>query len=330
MQNKITCRKIENAADVQAALTLFNNCYAAGEVLFKPFTTAGEFEAFFLNREDGVRTMCLIEGSCGGFVSGCLNAQGTKGYVTFVTVKPELRRQGMARMLLAALEEELKRMAGGTLDCFEATFLNPMNFVWIVPGTGGHKHPNAPGVDVAGSGYLFLKNCGYRDYAYQNSYYLDLSKYQLTEYIRSKQESLRQKGIEITIYDPAKHTGLEELLENLNSELWKKEIMANVSREDGGEPLLIVDWNGKAMGFTGPLYVQEDGRGYLAGIGVHSECRGNGAGKVLFGRLCASLRDMGAKYMTLFTGETNPARNIYEAQGFKIVKTWSDMRKQIK
>ena len=59
-------------------------------------------------------------------------------------------------------------------------------------------------------------------------------------------------------------------------------------------------------------------------------CRGNGAGKVLFGRLCTGLRDLGAKYMTLFTGETNPARNIYEAQGFKIVRTWADMHKQAK
>ena len=34
--------------------------------------------------------------------------------------------------------------------------------------------------------------------------------------------------------------------------------------------------------------------------------------------------------MTLFTGETNPARYIYQSAGFKIVKTWSDMEKVIK
>ena len=39
---------------------------------------------------------------------------------------------------------------------------------------------------------------------------------------------------------------------------------------------------------------------------------------------------MGAGYMTLFTGEANPARNIYEAAGFRIVRTWADMRKEVR
>ena len=39
---------------------------------------------------------------------------------------------------------------------------------------------------------------------------------------------------------------------------------------------------------------------------------------------------MGAGFMTLFTGETNPARNIYEAAGFSIVRSWTDMRREIR
>jgi len=46
--------------------------------------------------------------------------------------------------------------------------------------------------------------------------------------------------------------------------------------------------------------------------------------------LCSTLKDMGASYMTLFTGETNQARNIYEAAGFHIVRTWADMRREEK
>lgn len=321
-------RKVTDKADRKAAMDLFNNCVAEGEVLFKPFVSEREFESFFLSREDQVQTVSLIDEERCCFASGCLNAQKTKGYITFVAVRPDRRRQGIGRSILSALERELAELAGEKVDC-EATFFNPMNFTWIIPGTD-HEHPNAPGVDVAGNGYLFLKNCGYRDYAYQNSYYLDMDKYQLTEDVQRKQKSLLEKGIEICLYDPAKHSGIEEMLRNLNSELWYKEIMENIRREDGGDPLLIVAKDGRAMGFTGPLRIQENGRGYLAGVGVHSDCRGAGAGTVLFGQLCAHLRDMGAEYMTLFTGETNPARNIYEAQGFKIVRTWADMRKQVK
>ena len=54
------------------------------------------------------------------------------------------------------------------------------------------------------------------------------------------------------------------------------------------------------------------------------------SGGVLFSVLCRSLKEIGASYMTLFTGETNPARYIYQSAGFKIVKTWADMEKKIK
>ena len=40
-----------------------------------------------------------------------------------------------------------------------------------------------------------------------------------------------------------------------------------------------------------------------------------------------SLKEQGASFMSLYTGEDNPARNIYEAAGFKIVRSWADMRK---
>lgn len=33
--------------------------------------------------------------------------------------------------------------------------------------------------------------------------------------------------------------------------------------------------------------------------------------------------------MSLYTGDTNPARHIYESSGFKIVRTWANMRKEI-
>jgi len=76
--------------------------------------------------------------------------------------------------------------------------------------------------------------------------------------------------------------------------------------------------------------VQPSGRGFFLGIGIHSDYRGVGAGKALFAALCKGLKGIGASFMTLFTGEENPARNIYEAAGFKIVKSWVVMRKEVK
>ncbi len=102
-------------------------------------------------------------------------------------------------------------------------------------------------------------------------------------------------------------------------------MLANESLKDKADPVAAAIRNGKIIGFTGPLRVQESGRGYFAGIGIHSGYRGFGLGNVLFHTLCRTLKEMGASYMTLFTGETNPAGQIYSKAGFKIVKSWADM-----
>jgi ribosomal protein S18 acetylase RimI-like enzyme len=146
--------------------------------------------------------------------------------------------------------------------------------------------------------------------------------------VRLKQ--LEENELHITTYQPDLHQGFDELFDNLASEDWRTRITDNIKRPDGGDPVLILEHKGKICGFTGPLAVQESGRGYFAGIGVHSDYRGHGAGKAMFASLCIGLKEIGARYMTLFTGENNPARNIYEAAGFKIVRSFADMRKDIK
>lgn len=327
----MTIREIASNEDVQAAKKLFNDCAGAGEVLYKPFGDEEAFRDFFLRRKDETLTVVNLVSEDGeAFASGCYAKETDKGYITFVAVQPLRRRQGVGRQILKELERRLTDVSGGKAKRFEIIFFNPMNFSWVVPGTEDHDHPNAPGVDVWGGGYLFLKNCGYRDYAYQNSYHLSLSEYQIPLDIQEQIRALGEKGLEVVLYDRDVHTGLEELMDNLNNELWKREILENAARPDGGKPLLIVNQGGRAMGFTGPLSVQENGRGYFSGVAVHSDCRGNGAGKVLFSKLCSALKEMGARYMTLFTGEMNPARNIYEAAGFHIVRTWADMKKEVK
>lgn len=321
-------REIRSGEEAEAARKLFNDCVTAGEVLYKPFGDREAFEAFFLHRSGEEMTVVnLLADDESAFASGCYVERTGKCYITFVTVCAGQRRQGRGREILAGLEERLRDLSGGRAAAFEIIFFNPMSFSWLLPGTDGHDHPNAPGVDVSSGAYLFFKNCGYRDYAYQNSYHINLTDYQFPADIRQRIENLRQKGIEITLYDGKIHTGLEELMKDLDNDMWTREILGNAALPGGGNPLLIVNQGGRAMGFTGPLSVQESGRGFFSGIAVHSACRGNGAGKVLFSYLCSSLRDMGAQFMTLFTGETNPARNIYEAAGFHIVRTWADMKK---
>jgi ribosomal protein S18 acetylase RimI-like enzyme len=319
-------------AQVGAASAFFNVIIQADGLVYAPLSPQG-FEADFYTDTPRVKHRCGLltreDGAILGLAGGTAIADAGKAYVTFVAVDPALRRQGWGSRLLAWLEKELLAVPGEKTEKLEIVFFNPAALTWIVPGTPGHDHPNSPGIDVSTPAYLFFKNSGYRDFATQNSYYLPLSQYEYPPQLAKKLEELAAKGVEITRYDPQKHEGLAELMDALGNEDWRQRVLENARRPDGGDPLLIVAYQGRAMGFTGPMAVQASGRGYFAGIGLHPDLRGMGAGKTLFAALCRGLKELGAGYMTLFTGENNPARNIYEAAGFKIVKTWADMRKEV-
>lgn len=324
--------KIErfNESDARVAAALFNR-YAETEFVHKKLSKA-DFIAQFVTSDERVTKINLAakadDGALLGFANGCVKKGADIGYITFVLVEKEYRRQGIAGQLLAELEKALAEAAAITK--YQIIFFNPITLTWVVPGTPGHDHPNAPGIDVASDAYIFFKNNGYLDSVFQNSFYLPLQNFTIKPEVQARIDALPQYELSICFYDPQKHFGMKELFDDLGSEDWKEIVMGNIAREDGGDPVIIAEHNGKAVGFTGPIHVQESGRGYFAGIGVHSEYRKYGLGKALFSMLCKSLKDIGAGYMTLFTGETNPARYIYQSAGFKIVKTWSDMEKVIK
>ena len=45
-------------------------------------------------------------------------------------------------------------------------------------------------------------------------------------------------------------------------------------REKRKKTLLVALDGNKVIGFTGPIHRQDNGRGYFAGIGIHSDYRG--------------------------------------------------------
>lgn len=316
--------------DLMAATALWNRCCGPGKLVYQPLDP-DTFRAVLVEPVPGVSKINRVVrygGQVIGYAAGTYKDQGEQGYVTIVLVDEGYRRRGIGTALLKQVEADLRQLAGSRLNRFEVIFFNPVALNWIVPGTPSHDHPNSPGVDVACDGYLFLKNQGYRDIVYQNSYYQPLDDYRYPEEIQMRLQRLAEQDIHIAIYDPAIHYGMEELLDDLGSEDWRQIVMTNIAPDGPQHPVIIVEHEHKVCGFTGPISVQPSGRGYFAGIGIHSAYRGRGAGKVLFSALCLNLKTIGASFMTLFTGETNPARNIYEAAGFKIVRTWADMKKE--
>ena len=316
-------------ADLPAVHALWNRAAESREIVHKPLARE-RFEALFVsagNQELKYNLVAEQDGQIVGFGNAYHRLGAGFGYITFVLVDPAHRRKGVGSALLAALEERLR--AFPTVTRIDINFFNPINLEWFIPGTPGHDHPNAPGVDAATPALPFFLARGYVETARQYSYYRLLKDFQFQPKIAQRQAALADKGITITYYDPAVHHGLNELFDDLKNEDWREKVMANANSPNP-YPLLIVQKDGRVGGFAGPLYVQESGRGYFAGIGVHSEFRGVGAGSVLFSALCQGLRDIGATFMSLFTGRENVARKIYESAGFSVVHEWACMRKSVR
>ena len=203
-------------------------------------------------------------------------------------------------------------------------FYNPCTLPWIIPNHSPHEHAGVPGVDMESVAYEFFKSIGFDDYAVQRAYYMSLDNFKLPIDFGERKERLKNQGIEICYFDKEKHQGFSQLFDNLKNEGWRKGVM---SRFD--EKIVVAVKDNRVIGYTGPLVVSSDGRGTFCGVGVHTDYRSFGIGKVIFLSLCYGLKDMGAEYMSLFTGEENPAKFMYESIGFKLVRKFSCMRKKL-
>lgn len=301
--------------------------------IFSPFTKETFQKKFLENphyKDDGM-LVAVIDDKVVGFGNATFNngaaaANATPGYITCIAVDKNYVRRGIGTKILLALENYLKTV-GKTF--IRNLFFNPILLEWYVPGYDKHEHPGAPAVPVNTPYYFLLMNNGYNVNGQQDAYHLDLSKYELPEKVKRNLEENAKEGYTITYYDETIHHGFDELFDALKNEGWRQVVKNNLNKEKP-EPMLIVQKDGEILGWTGPVFTQPSGRGYLGGIGVHPKTQGRGLGKSLFCMLCHESKKNNAKFMTLFTGSDNPARNIYLYAGMRLVQSFAVLRKELK
>lgn len=302
---------------------LFNAIVTAGGNLYCRLDTA-RFNAVF-NSADRCNFTALDEGLPVGFASASLpEGCGKPAYLTFVGVLPEYRRRGIASELLDRIEDTLFLVYGA---CgVETVFRNPAHLPWIIPGTAD-GHPCAPGVDSSSDACRLLKSRGFAEWTAQISYYLNLNDYSEPDRLALSRRKLADDGIEVTLYDNKKHHGLPELFDAIRNPGWKAAVLSHLDL-----PVIVaVDNNrgGLVIGYTGPLSQSREGaglRGNFCGIGTHPDYRGRGIARLVFCEMCRRHTEAGAAFMSLYTGETNPARRVYEVAGCRPVMRWSNLR----
>ncbi|WNR45719.1 GNAT family N-acetyltransferase [Paenibacillus roseipurpureus] len=261
-----------------------------------------------------------------GFACGCtgenLPLGEIAGYITCIVLASGFATDDNYLNLLNALEDRFKDLGKKQADIL---FFNPMLLPWYIPDTPKHEHNNAPGVSVDSKLYTFLLGAGYVERAKQCAMYLPLSGFKIPDEIRAKEAKACAQGYTIDMFDPGKHVGVEDMLKGFANPLWQKEIGASTA---SGVPVVIAAYQGKTVGFAGPVIRQENGRGYFAGIGVLPDHEGHGLGSLLFFKLCEAFQEIGTDYMSLYTGMSNPAIRIYERAGFQTVKLFAVMRRE--
>lgn len=320
--------------DLSAAAALWNACVQQGDMGYAPLEEQ-RFSQLFLENPHAHPDYLLAareDGALIGFAAGLVKRQylqgetfeNTPAYLTMVLTAPGRRRQGVGKALLAELE---RRFAAAGKRRVAITYRNPVNLTWQVPGTDA-QHNNAPGVDRDSAAYAFFSAAGYRTLQVEDGMYLPLRDFSLGEKVRAKEARLAAEGIFIGHYDPARHHGFEELFDALHGEVWRQTMRDNAARPVP-LPVLIAADGGAIVGFAGPIDREANGRGWFNGIATHPAYERRGIATVLFHRLMAEFKEIGAQYSTLFTDEGNPALHLYKSVGFTVARSFAVMEKEV-
>lgn len=306
------------------AASLYTGCALAGETLFSPLSKE-EFSQLFLfcKSAEGLALANVREGRLLGFVCGSMD--GRRGFLHALMVQSDHRRQGIARALIEALCDALRARGAETL---EISGDGPIKTNWLIPGTNGHDHNNMPGVDEQSLLSALLPRFGFRVLNAQVGMYLNLSSYCPPEDLKDRIARLHEEGIEVGFYDPALQYDFDRLCDRVHSELWRS-VLQNELAAPAPRPILAATVPGFFVGFTGPVDVQKSSRGWFTGICTDPCYEKRGIATALFHLLMQAFIRAGASFSTLYTGDANHARRIYERTGFTVVKRFLVMRKAL-
>lgn len=249
--------------------------------------------------------------------------ENTPGYLSVIFVAQKNRGHGVGTALLQALEGALQE-AGKRFMRLDNN--DPINKDWVIPGTTA-QHNNAPGVDEECPAFKFLLSRGYTHLCSEIAMYLDLSKYVPPKDFFEKRERLAAEGVTTGRYDTKLHYEFDGMCDRVHSEYWRK-VLEDETAKENPRPIIAATVPGHIVGFTGPVDLEKNGRGWFTGICTDPLYEKRGIATVLFNLLMQEFVQEGAKYSTLFTGSDNHAQRVYLRAGFAIVRRFAQLEKK--
>jgi len=324
-----------NPQDLQEVVALWNDCVRAGEVLYTPMSESSFQRKFYDNPNYSARYSLVAkeDGRVVGFINGVVKKEflqnetheNTPGYITCFFVDQAHRRKGFGGALLGALIATFQSDGKSKASC---SGTNPINLDWIIPGTPGHDHNNAPGMDEACMGHAFLKKRGFSDIYREVAMYLDLAAYKAAPDFLLKRQKLLEEGVFTGRYDCSLGYDFNRMCDRVGSEYWRKVLREETAKQNP-RPILAATHEKHIVGFTGPVDKQASGRGWFSGICTDPQYEKRGIATVLFNLLMREFITAGAVFSTLFTGDSHHAQRIYANVGFKVARRFVVMSRDL-
>ena len=341
-------------ADLGQVIRIWNESVDAGEVLYRKMEESlwrQKFGEMFRSSPELFR-VAEIKGKVTGFACGSVKtvflpgetAENTPGYLTCIFAEPSARRQGIGRALRAELERAFSDRGHTLILCCND---NPVNLDWTIPDTPGHDHNNAPGVDEACAGFPFLFSCGYQHAGSEVAMYLDLKAYRPPDGYAETKAKLEREGVTFGPYDARLGYDYDGMCDRVGSEYWREALRSEIACHlenrpntdirflpngripKGPRPILAATCDRRIVAQVGPVEVQDSGRGFFTGICTDPLYERRGIASVLFNVLMQEFIAQGAAFSSIFTGDGNHARRIYERSGFRAVRRWAVMKKNL-
>lgn len=340
--------------DIHKVVALWNACVLRQDI---PYIAINDdyFAKKFLddpNHDPRFIFVAMVDDTLVGFIHGVCKSiflpkethESTPGFVTALLVDPAHRRKGVGSMLLDTLLGSFRAIHKSVAACSNN---NPINIDWLIPGTQGHDHNNAPGVDIDGAGYPFFLHHGFAEAHREVAMYMDLQQYEWLESVTQTRQRLALEDIWTGCYDASLDYDYDGMCDRIPSEYWRSAIKTEIEAWKSGKPctdirflpngvaprgprpMLVATHAGKIVGFTGPVDKQLSGRGFFTGICTDPLYERRGIATVLFNLLMQSFIEVGATFSTLFTGDSHHAQRLYERTGFRVVKRFALMRKPL-
>ncbi len=320
--------------DETAIVALWRACVRSGDVIYHE-PDESYFAQKFTTDPNWDASLCRVAEADGALV-GCLLAahqkhsqkpeEARRAYLVLMLVDAAHRREGIGKAMLDDLESDLRKRGKTELLI---NSLSPIQLDWTIPGTPGHDHNNAPGLDTDCAGYGFFAAQGFENRHEEVAMYLNLKDYRYDESLEALRQKLADEGISAGRYDVSLHADYDRMCDRVGSDYWREVLRTETAKEHPRVILAAVDRGQYIVGFTGPVDKQPSGRGWFTGICTDPEYEKRGIATLLFNDLMREFVAEGAAFSSLFTGVDNHARRLYEKTGFHAARRYAIMCKQL-